>query len=646
MNFPIAEPSFRLDDSFYKLFEKREPVWGPIGRTVFFRTYVRKDPDTNKIETVPMVFKRVVEGAFSILKNHCIINKREWSEAKFQRSAQRMYEMFWQFLGLPSGRSLWTMGTPHIMQAGGSALNSCAFVTTKDDITDSLMFMQDQSMLGVGVGFNVLFKDDIKVIGPTGQTDPYIIGDCREGWVDSMAAVINAYLFGGLDPQFDYSAIRGPGLPIRGFGGVSSGPEPLKILHNKMRTLLSGIKVLTSVPKADLMNMIGQCTVAGNVRRTAELCLGDPEDEAYLTRKYDRKTVQGPDAIRWASNDSISARIGMDYSFAPEKLHKTNDLGFMWLDNARKYGRMIDPVNNLDAKIMGCNPCAEIALEPKEFCNLGEIYPSNHKSVDMMYSTAKIVYLFCKAVSLVETNWEESNEVIRRNRRIGLSLSGIMDSFAIHGARQTLQASDSLYRFVVGLDEQYSHWLGVNTSIKHTTVQPSGTKSLLLGVNPGIHPAFAPYYIRRVEYQENDPALEAFEAQGFRMTHRKEKSTHVVEFPIQSTPGVHTYKDSNLYTQLERAAKFQRHWSDNMVSCTVTVRDKEIEQIPEALTLFEDSLKSISFLKESHDFKNPPLEEITEAQYKELAGELKKKKIKFEGVGESFCDVEGRCLPK
>lgn len=645
--FEIAKPSFRIDDGFYKIYEKREPKWGPIGRTVFFRTYVRKNPETDKIETVPQVFKRVVEGCFSTLKNHCQVNKREWSEAKTQRAAQKMFETFWEFHGLPSGRALWTMGTPCIEKAGGSALQNCAFDTSKGDLVNQLAFMMDQSMLGVGVGFDVFGAGQF-VRGTYIGEKVYIIEDSREGWVQSLITLVNAYLDEYSTPVFNYDKIRPAGAPIRGFGGLSSGPEPLKIMHHKIRNLLEerAGSYLTSVDIADLNNIIGQCVVAGNVRRTAQLALGSPDDEAYITRKYDRAMVQGPDAIRWASNDSVVAELGMDYSFAPEKLRGTKDLGFFWLQNARQYGRMADPMNNLDWGVKGCNPCAEISLWPKEFCNLGEIYPSRHESLDKIYRTAKLVYIFCKAVSLVETNWEESNVIVRRNRRIGISMSGIMDSFAIHGARKTLSMADSLYKTLTGLDHEYSHWLGVSTSIKRTTVQPSGTKSLLLGVSPGIHPEFAPFYLRRVEYQESDPALEAFEAQGFRMTHRPEKSTYVVEFPIKATPGVPTYKNSNLYTQLERASKFQKFWSDNMVSCTVTVKEHEIDQIPEALTMYEDSLKSISFLPEQHDFKNPPLEELSESQYDELSGELHKKKIKFEGIGESFCDIEGRCITK
>jgi ribonucleoside-triphosphate reductase len=649
MNYAwLAKPTLTLDPTFYQQYEKREPKWGPIGRTVFFRTYARKKAD-GKVESVPEVFKRVVEGHWSLLKNWQLEHKRDWNEAQGQRNAQRAFEVFWQFLGLPSGRALWTMGTPCIEKTGGSALNNCAFVSTRDGIMEPLAFMMDQSMLGVGVAFDVLGAGKFKVLQP-GDDWPYEIPDTREGWVESVRYLCRAFLQGAPYPIFNYQQIRPAGSPIHGFGGVSSGPEPLKQLHvNLHRVFMNSIgDTLTSVAIADLMNYVGVCVVSGNVRRTAQLCLGLAEDQDYLARKDERSTVQGPDSWRWASNDSVIGCSGMDYSWAPQRLETIGDLGFFWKNNAQRWGRFADAPSGLDTNIEGTNPCGEIGLEPFELCNLVEMYPSRFSELQAnhIYSVAKTLYLCAKAVSLVDTNWEDTNDVIHRNHRIGFSLSGLMRSYALHGVRQTMAMCDRLYTFIRGIDRQYSDWLGVPTSIKTTTIQPSGTKSLLIGEPPGLHPAFAPYYLRRVEYQEDDPSLDAFHAQGFRMTERKEKHTVVVEFPIAEVPGTPTYQDSNLWSQMKRAAEFQKWWADNQISCTVTVKPEEMDQLPEALSYFEDDLKGISFLKEQHDFANPPYEVLTEKQYQSRQDELKLKRVKFstDGVGESFCDAEGRCL--
>ena len=648
MNPWIAEPTFHLDSAFLKVYEKKEPKWGPIGRTVFYRTYVRKR-ESGKVETVAEVFQRVVEGHFSILKNWQQEHKRQWDEGQGQRNAQKAFEIFWNFYGLPSGRALWTMGTPCIQRTGGSALNNCAFVTTRDELIEPLAFMMDQSMLGVGVAFDVLGAGKFKVVQP-GDDWPYEIPDTREGWVESLRYLCRAFLEGTPYPVFNYTNIRQAGAPIHGFGGVSSGADPLKRLHKNLHNVFVDRMGdwLDSVAIADLMNFVGVCVVSGNVRRTAQLCLGRADDPAYMNRKNNRETVQGPDSWRWASNDSVIGYSGMDYSWAPDRLEASGDLGFFWKENARRYGRMIDSPSGVDTRIAGTNPCGEIGLEPFELCNLVEMYPSRFKQLqgNEIYSVAKTLYLCAKAVSLVDTNWEQTNEVVNRNHRIGFSLSGLMRSFAIHGVRQTMGMCDRLYHYLGGLDQQYSDWLGVHNSIKRTTIQPSGTKSLLVGESPGLHPAFGQYYLRRVEYQANDPALEAFESQGFRMTHRKEKDTYVVEFPIAEVEGTPTYQNSNLWSQMKRASEFQKYWADNQISCTVTVRQEEMEQLPEALSYFEDDLKGISFLKERHDFKNPPYELLTESQYHSRQDELKLKRVKCsaDGVGESFCDAEGRCL--
>ena len=221
MSFDIAKPSFKLDESFFKIFEKREPKWGPIGRTVFYRTYVRRDPETDKIETVPQVFRRVVEGCFSILKNHCQEHKREWSEAKTQRAAQKMFEIFWEFMGLPSGRALWTMGTLCIEKAGGSALQNCAFASSKRDIVEQMMFMMDQSMLGVGVGFDV-FGEGQYVEGVRGLGAPYVIDDSREGWVDSLA-VLSSRLISSDNPYHILIMMK-YGQPVNQSKGLGERP--------------------------------------------------------------------------------------------------------------------------------------------------------------------------------------------------------------------------------------------------------------------------------------------------------------------------------------------------------------------------------------------------------------------------------------
>ena len=240
---------------------------------------------------------------------------------------------------LPPGRGLWAMGTPVTEEKGlYEALNNCAFVSTstiKEDYSKPFCFLMDASMLGVGVGFDTKGAGEIVVKGiddSRGETE-YVIPDTREGWVESLKLLLESYFHGTSPIKFDYSEIRPAGVPIKGFGGVSSGPEPLIEVHDDIREVLeknSGepISVTTIV---DIMNLIGKCVVAGNVRRTVEIVFGDPYDEEYLDLK-NYEVNPHRDQYGWTSNNSIFAELGMDYTEASKRIVDNGEPGFLWLE--------------------------------------------------------------------------------------------------------------------------------------------------------------------------------------------------------------------------------------------------------------------------------------------------------------------------
>jgi len=648
MNSHLASRTFTLDKQFLTRFQfGPEPAWGPIGEVVAMRTFPREKDDGSR-ESWFEVVQRVVEGTFSIQKNWCAERAVDFSEEKTQRTAQKMFEAMWSFSFLPPGRGLFIMGTEHLVRVGASALNNCAFVSTqdfRDDVAKPFCFMMDMSMLTVGVGFDTRGAGSV-TIGEPGATTPYIVEDSRDGWVLSLRALIEAYSQGKSLPRFDYSKIRPAGSRLSGLGGTSSGYAPLEDLHTSVQAVLKTYidLPLDSIGIVDIMNLIGRCVVAGNVRRTAQIALGDHQDTPFMTLKRDKEALSHH---RWASNNSIIAHPGMDYTF-PASLAKENcDLGFFWVENAQNYGRLKDGINPIDHRVMGVNPCGEQSLESYELCCLVETFPSRHASLAQYMNTLKLAYIYAKTVSLLDTHWDETSRVIQRNHRIGLSQSGITRSFAVHGMRRTLDWSDQAYTFLKGLDAQYSTWWKVPQSVKMTTVKPSGTVSLLPGEPPGIHPVFSEYYIRRVEFGENDPMLERLEQQGYRMEHIPSKRVYSVCFPVREQCGTPTYANTNMWMQLEHAAQYQYYWSDNQVSCTINVRPEEMDDLPKALSLYETRLKSISVLPVKHDYEGAVYEEITEARYLELHKELKRRPnlgtLQGEGVGVDFCDSDS-CL--
>jgi len=643
----ISMTKFSLDESFVEEYKGKQPEWGPLGYITYKRTYARFIEKEDRKEEFWETLKRVVEGCFSIQKEHCVKLGLPWIEEKAQKSAQIMYEKMWNFKFIAPGRGLWIMGTPFIDRHGSMALNNCGYVSTDDiDIKGTIPFewTMDALMLGVGVGFDTKGAGKIIIKKPKDEEFLFRIPDSREGWVEALKYVLEAYFFGNPIPIYDYSIIRPAGELIRGFGGIASGPKPLAKMIESIKDLLNkriGDK-LQSTDIVDIMNFIGKCVVAGNVRRSAEIALGDINDTEFITMKQDKEKLT---SHRWASNNSIFAEIGMDYSFVAEQISKNGEPGVLWLENSRAYSRMLDPPDYKDKKVAGVNPCGEQSLESYELCCLVETFPSNHDSYEEFQDTLKYAYLYAKSVTLLNTHWKQTNAIMGKNRRIGTSQSGIINSFFKHGRRETLKWCQRGYKYLKELDSKYSDWLTTPKSIKMTSIKPSGSVSLLPGVTPGIHYPHSEYYIRRIRFNENSDLLPLLKDVGYQI-HKDKYSPHtqVVEFPIQEDFFNRGKMDVSMWEQLENAAAYQRYWADNQVSITVTFKQKEAKDIKVALEMFEDKLKGVAFLPlNEHGYEQAPYEEITKEKYLEMKSKLKPlnlSTVKSEALGERFCDAD------
>lgn len=255
-----------------------------------------------------------------------------WNETERQVEAQDMFDRMFTMKFLPPGRGLWAMGTALTRERRlFAALNNCAFVST-DNLVENpsgpFCFLMDASMLGVGVGFDTLGAGSLTVRQlrpPSTSTSLITVPDSREGWVDSLKILLEAFLHPSSEvnevPSFDYSAIRPAGVPIKGFGGTSQGPEILENMHNSITEILSKAtgQALSVTVIVDIMNLIGKCVVSGNVRRTAEIAFGDPTSEEYVSLK-DYTVNPHRQAYGWTSNNSVFAKLGMDYNNICQKI--------------------------------------------------------------------------------------------------------------------------------------------------------------------------------------------------------------------------------------------------------------------------------------------------------------------------------------
>ncbi|MFX1387500.1 MAG: ATP cone domain-containing protein [Promethearchaeota archaeon] len=639
--------SFKLDEEFINKYKGKQPDWGPLGYITYKRTYARIIEEENRKEEFWETIRRVVEGCFSIQKEHCIKLSLPWDDEKAQKSAQIMFEKIWNFKFLPPGRGLWMMGTEFIARHGSMSLNNCGFASTKDinlKHSKAFEFVMDALMLGVGVGFDTKGAGKIMIQKPKDGHFEFQIPDSREGWVESLKLILEAYFLGKQVPKFDFSLIRPAGEPIRGFGGVASGPGPLEeMLKEIQKILISRInQKITSVDIVDIMNHIGKCVVAGNVRRSAEIALGNPADLDFVTCKQDEKALY---SHRWASNNSIFAVKGLDYSFIANQIAVNGEPGIFWLDNAKAYSRMGTEPDFKDKKAAGVNPCGEQTLESFELCCLVETFPSRHDSYEEFQDTLKYAYLYSKSVTLVNTHWQETNAVMLKNRRMGISQTGIIEAFVRHGRRNMLEWCDKAYNYLQELDEQFSGWLCIPRSIKITTVKPSGTVSLLPGVPPGIHYPHSEYYIRRIRISKNSDLIEHIKNAGYKIEDDLySPNTVTAEFPIHEKYFDRSKNEVSIWEQAENAAAYQKYWSDNQVSITITFKEEEADQIKHVLECYEDKLKSVSFLPiKEHGYKQAPYEEITQEQYEEMVSKLKPFNLdetKDRAIGEKFCDSD------
>jgi len=646
---------FTLSDHFVSKYKRKKAPFGfnGLGELVYHRTYSRMKAD-GKNEQWWETVQRVVEGTFNMQKRHIDAHGLGWNAWKAQHSAQQMFDRIFNMKFLPPGRGLWAMGTPITEEKKlFAALNNCAFVSTesfKGEFSSPFCFLMDASMLGVGVGFDTKGAGTLILKGPNPvrRSELYEIPDTREGWVESLRLLLDSYAQGTGEIEFDYSAIRPAGVPIRGFGGESSGPDPLVELHQSVRDILNEEigKPVSITAIVDIMNLIGKCVVAGNVRRTAEIVFGEPDSEEYLDLKnYEVNPHRA--TYGWTSNNSIFAEVGMNYEPAAERVRYNGEPGFAWLHNMKAYGRMADAPNWKDRRASGGNPCLEQTLESYELCCLVETFPNNHESVEDYLETLKYAYLYAKTVTLGQTHWAETNRVMLRNRRIGCSMSGIAQFVADKGLGQLQAWMDKGYAHIQTLDENYSDWMAIPRSIKTTSIKPSGTVSLLAGATPGIHFPESRYYIRRMRLGIGSNLVPALEKAGYKLepAFGSEETTLVVEIPVDVGEGVRTLDSVSMWEQLGMASLAQRYWADNQVSCTVTFDpDSEGSQIAAALDQFQYQLKGISFLPrlDLGAYPQMPYESIDAETYHDMKSQLGKLsfgRIKGEEiVVERFCD--------
>lgn len=613
---------FGLEYGFQAYLRCLKPNFGynGFGEFVFYRTYSRMKSNGSQ-ESWSDVVIRVIEGIMSIRKSHYLRNYIPWDEYYWQKTAQSMAISLFDMKWMPPGRGLWAMGTPYIYERGSMSLYNCAYVTLNLKTLDTeLEWLMDALMCGVGVGFGAR-SELIPYRRNRNPETTYVIPDSKEGWTQSVKQLIGSYIHPhSTNPVFDYSKIRARGLPIKGFGGIASGPEILRKLHEQIRLVLNAFvdnKITSTRLKVDLANLIGCCVVSGNVRRSAEIAIGDINDLTFLDLKDYNKFPERAN-YGWMSNNSVILKENEDFeklSLIADRVVRNGEPGYINLVNFEK-GRL-NGENYIIDKAVGINPCGEIPLEDYETCNVVETCPLRCSSVDDWYNACKFATIYASTVTLLPTHRPETNNVVTRNRRIGISIMGVADWKTMLSPPKIRRAMRNGYKIVRETNRQLAAESGIPASIRVTTIKPGGTVPKLAGVTGGIGYPTSKYTLRRVRVADSGPITEFLIKNG--VPHEPAKysdNTLIFEFPIIQNHAPPA-KNISLWHQAANLVEVQSDWSDNAVSNTLYF--KENEDVLPVLTFLAPLTKSVSMLPvDTNTYEQMPEQELTEEQFSRL----------------------------
>lgn len=532
---------------------------------------------------------------------------------------------------MPSMRALMTAGPA--LERDHIAAYNCSFIAV-----DSLRAFDEAMyilMNGTGVGFSVEQKyiDQLPIVAdeffPTATT--IVVEDSKLGWAKAFKE-LNALLVQGQVPNWDMSKVRPSGARLKTFGGRASGPEPLDALFKFTVDLYKGAagRRLKPVEAHDLMCKVAEVIVVGGVRRSALISLSNLDDFEMAKAKSGQWWMDQPHRAL-ANNSAVYNHKPNTAQFLREWRNlyesKSGERGIYNMDSVRKH---IDKFDRRDSsKVMGTNPCGEILLRPNEFCNLTEVVIDAKDSAEDLLNKVRLATILGTWQSTltnfkyIRKSWKDNCE---EERLLGVSLTGIFGN-KITGTNNTALASylDKMRLLALSTNLDEANKLGINPSASITCVKPSGTVSQLTGVSSGIHPWYAPYYIRTVRGDNKDPLTSFLKDAGIpnEPDVTKPLDTTVFSFPIKAPNNAVFTKDLTAIDHLEIWKTYRNHWTEHNPSVTVNVHEDEWVDVASWVYKNFDDIGGISFLPASdHVYKQAPYQEISKEEYEKMVAEL------------------------
>ena len=569
---------------------------------------------------------------------------------------------------MPSMRCLMTAG--EALKKENVAGYNCSYV--KVDAPRSFDEILYILMSGTGVGFSVE-EEYVNKLPPVAEefheTDTTIIvADSKLGWAKAYKELLSL-VWQGQIPRWDLSNVRPAGTPLKTFGGRASGPEPLEELFKfTINTFQNAAgRKLKSVEAHDIVCKIAEIVVVGGVRRSALISLSNLQDESMRHAKSGQWWENNPQ--RALANNSVNYKEKPDIgTFMREWLSlydsKSGERGIY---NSMSARRQVESLNNEEQirreprDDFGTNPCSEIILRSREFCNLSEVVVRGRDTAESLRKKVRIATILGTFQSTL-TSFKYLSREWKRNcdeeRLLGVSLTGIMDNSITNGKKGNLeQLLEDLKQEAVATNKEYAEKLDIPQSAAITCVKPSGTVSQLVDSASGIHARHNPYYIRTVRADNKDPLCAFMKDAGFpnEADVMKPQHTTVFSFPMQSPKNAVFRQDMTAKEQLELWQKYQTHWCEHKPSVTISVKEHEWMEVGNWVWDNFDSISGISFLPFSeHTYRQAPYQDCTKEEYEEALKAMPKnvdwsQLSKYEeqdftaGAQELACAADGGC---
>ena len=535
---------------------------------------------------------------------------------------------------MPSMRCLMTAG--EALERDHVAGYNCSYVSTnKVRSFDEILYIL---MCGTGVGFSVEreFVEKLPTIAEEfANSDTLIVvEDSKIGWAKAYKELFSL-LIGGQIPQWDISKVRPAGARLKTFGGRASGPEPLEDLFRfTIETFRKAAgRKLTTVECHDIVCKIAEIVVVGGVRRSALISLSSLDDDRMRNAKSGAWWENN--GQRALANNSASYKSKPDMeTFMDEWValvkSKSGERGIFNRQAAKNQIKRLGDRRNPNYDF-GTNPCSEIILRDREFCNLSEVVIRADDTPDTLARKVRLATILGTFQSTLtkfrylSSDWQKNCE---EERLLGVSLTGIMDNEITNGRAGDLpDLLEHLRHVAVDTNKEYAHKLKINESAAITCVKPSGTVSQLVDAASGIHARHANYYIRRVRADRKDPICQFMIDKGFPAEPCVMKPNHtmVFSFPMKAPEHCITRNDMTALEQLQLWLTYQQYWCEHKPSVTITVRDEEWMEVGAWVYKHFDEISGISFLPHSdHTYRQAPYEDCTKEQYETMLAKLPK----------------------